>query len=205
MLNLKLKTRKIIGKKVKELRNNEIIPAIIYGHGIDSINVQMPYLDFIKIYKQAGQSSLLDLEVDSGGKQIKKMKALVYDIQYNPVTSKISHVDFYKTKAGEKLKTEIELKFIGEAPAIKNLGGILAVVLDKIEVECLPEDLIHEIEVDMTGLSTFEDVIRIKDLSIPEKLKTLQDEESMVVQIERPKKDKPKEDEPKEDESKKIQ
>lgn len=184
MLTLKAKIRKITGKKVRTLRDKDIIPAVVYGHGFKSKPIQVLYSEFEKVYKEAGESSLINLDVSKE----KPVKALIYDIQLHPLTDKIQHIDFYKVKAGEKIRVEVALKFMGISPAVKELSGTLISNLDKIEVECLPEDLIHEIEVDISNLASFDEVVRIKDLNIPEKVKTLHDPEDIVVHVEPPRK-----------------
>lgn len=179
---LKAQLRKLKTKKCNGLREKNIIPAVVYGHDFKSISLQVPYTEFEKVFKETGESSLINLGID--GKI--PLKVLIYDIQYHPLTNKIQHVDFYKIKAGEKITVETELKFINEAPVVKNLKGILVHNLDKIEIKCLPEDLVHEIEVDISGLATFEDVIRIKDLKISPKIEVLQDLNEVVVSVSRP-------------------
>lgn len=189
MLTLKTIPRKLKGKKTEKLRKQGFIPAVVYGYDFKPQSVQFPYLEFEKVYKQAGESTLINLEIQ--GK--KPVKTLIYDVQYHPLTDKIQHVDFYKIKAGEKITVEVELKFVGTAPAVKELGGVLLPSLSKVEIECLPEDLIHEIEVDVSKLENFGDAIRVSDLKVPGSIKVLQDPEDMVVQIERPMKEEEKE------------
>lgn len=182
MSTIKATQRKTLGRKTRKIRENGLIPAVVYGHDFKSMSLQVPYVEFENVFKETGESSLINLEID--GKT--PVKVLVYDIQYHPLTDKIQHVDFYKIKAGEKITVETGLKFVSEAPVVKNLKGVLVHNMGKIEIKCLPEDLIHEIEVDVSGLATFEDVIRIKDLKIPSKIEVMQDLNEVVVSVSRP-------------------
>ncbi|MDA2936183.1 50S ribosomal protein L25 [Patescibacteria group bacterium AH-259-L05] len=182
METLSAQERKIKGRKTNFLRNKKIIPAVVYGHGFDSLPIEISYTDFIKVYKAAGESSLITLEI----KNKQPVKSLIYKLQYHPLTDKIIHVDFYKIKAGEKITVEVELTFRGVSSAVKDLGGTLVTPLSKVEIECLPEDLIGEIEVDISGLKEFGDAIRVRDLNVPSKVKILQDLKEVVTIVEQP-------------------
>lgn len=180
--NLNVKTRTVTGRGVKNLREQNLIPAVIYGKDVPSKNLIVEYLPFSRLYKEAGESTLIDLKIDEGA----PVKVLVQDAQMDPITGKFAHVDFHQIKMTEKIKVEALLKFIGEAPAIKELGGTFVHSVDKIEIECLPQDLIHEIEVDISVLKTFEDRIHIKDLKIPDGVKILSDAGATVAAVEAP-------------------
>lgn len=182
MLSLSAKKRIILGKKVKKLRRKDLIPGVIYGHKIPSENIEIERKSFEKVFREAGESTLVDLIVDE-----KPIKVLIHDIQYDPLKDKIIHVDFYRIKEKEKVSVEVNLKFTGEAPAVKEKGGTLVHHLTKIKIECLPKDLIHEIEVDLSNLKEFNDLIRIKDLIIPPEIKVLQGSDDVVVSISAPK------------------
>ncbi len=188
MTKLQAQIRKTLGRKNKQIRKEEFIPAVVYGHNFDSQNIQILYPQFEKIFKETGESSLIDLEIlDIEKKEsVKKIKVLIHDIQRHPLTNQFQHIDFYKIKAGEKITLEIEFKFVGEAPVVKEQGGNLVHSLDKVEVKCFPENLVHEIEVDISRLKDFDNPIRIKDLNIPDGLEIIHDLEDVVIQAERP-------------------
>ena len=179
MLELKASVREITGRKTKSLREENIIPAIVYGHGEESVSIQVSLLDFDKILKQAGESSLIDLKIEGQ----KDKKVLVHAVQYHPLTDKVEHVDFHQIKEGEKIVVEVKLEFIGISRAVKEFNGVLTHELDRIEIECLPKDLIKNIEVDLTKLAEINDVIRVGDLEIPENVKILSDLESSVAAV----------------------
>ena len=185
MLSLKAKSRKLLGRKVKQLRKKSLIPAIVYGHNIKSSPIEVKNEAFKKILGEGGESSLVNLEIDDK----KPISVLIHDLSYHPLTSEIIHVDFYQVKAHEKLTAEIEFKFVGESPAVKNLGGILVTPFKRVKVECLPQDLVHEIEVDLSRLINYGDEIKIKDLKISKKIKILEGLEIVVANVEEPRKE----------------
>jgi len=178
-ITLKVNLRKETKKKVKELRQQGTIPGVLYGHKIKSRNVSIKYSEFEKVYNTAGESSLVDLVIE----EEKPVKVLIQEVQLDPVKSNYIHADFHQVRMDEKITTTIPVEFIGESSAVKEHGGMLVTSLDEIEIECLPGDLIHEIEVDITQLKTFDDIIYIKDLKIPETIKALQSEDEAIVSV----------------------
>ncbi|MFH1366412.1 MAG: 50S ribosomal protein L25 [Patescibacteria group bacterium] len=178
-LILKAKTRKIRGKENKKLRKNQTLPAVVYGHAIKSASVAVNYSDFQKVYTKAGESSLIDLIIDDR----KPVKAIIQDIQYDAATGQIIHADFHQVTMTEKITTEVVLKFINEAPAVKELAGVLVKNMDRVKITCLPADLVHQIEIDLAVLKTFDDIIYIKDLKIPEKIEILEKSDEAVVKV----------------------
>ncbi|MDD2647079.1 MAG: 50S ribosomal protein L25 [Patescibacteria group bacterium] len=181
-LSLKAKSRTITGGKVNELRKEGQIPAIVYGHGFKNVNIIVSDGDFKKVFKEAGESSLVSLVVDDA----KPIQVLVHDIQYQPLKNTIQHIDFYHVKADEKITAEAGLRFIGDAPAVKELSGVLVTPITKVKIECLPKDLVHELEVDISTLNTFEDAIRIKDLVVPAGIKIVGSLDEVVALVEAP-------------------
>ncbi len=177
-LSLKAFTRDLTGKKVQKLREKGKVPAVVYGPGEKNINLAVDYVDFEKIYEQAGESTLVNLEIGE-----EKIPVLIHQVSYHPLTDKVEHIDFYRVKYGQKLTAAVELNFVGVSKAVKELGGILVTNIEEIEIECLPKDLVSEIDVDLSKLETFEDVIFVKDLPIPEGIKVLTDPEEVVASV----------------------
>src|SRR3972149_1726481 len=167
--NLKAQKRTIIGKKTKSLRKQGSIPGVVYGHGIKSMPITINDKEFGKVYAKAGVSSLILLDIDGEQKNV-----LIHHPQVHPVTDKPIHVDFYQVSLTEKIKTEIPIHIIGVCLAVKDLGGNLILNRDAINVECLPADLIPHVEVDISTLKTFDDIIHIKDLKIPATITVLE-------------------------------
>lgn len=178
-LVLEARERKILGKKVKNLRAKNILPAVIYGHDFKPKILEIDYLPFEKVYQKAGESSLVNLKIDNQN----PVKVIIQDVQRDPLTNQYLHVDFHRIKMTEKITTEVVLKFTGESPAVKEQGGILVKNLDKLEIECLPQDLVSEIEVDISNLKNSDDLIYVKDLKIPEKIKILNKPDETVILV----------------------
>lgn len=166
----------------KKLRLKSIIPAVIYGHGTENKSVQIDYNSFHKAFRAAGESTLLDLEIEGDG----TVKALVKDWQVEPLSNRYTHVDFYQVNLKEKLKTEVALNFIGESPAVKEQGGSIIKTLDSVLVECLPMDLVHSIDVDVSVLKNFDDMIAVKDLAVPAGIEILENADEVIVKVEAP-------------------
>ncbi len=179
---LKVQTRNEEGKKAKQLRRQGFLPAVVYGPNTKNKNLKVKAQDFLKVLDQAGENTLIDLIID----EAEPVKALVYGVQYDGVRDKIIHIDFYQVDMDKPLTTEIPLHFIGQSPAVQNLGGILIKNMDEIEIECLPKDLVNFIEVDLSALAEFGDTIRIKDIKFPDGIKPIAEAEEMVATVVRP-------------------
>ncbi|MDD5605978.1 MAG: 50S ribosomal protein L25 [Patescibacteria group bacterium] len=166
-----------IAESLSALRRAGQLPAVVYGKETDSKPVVFDIKEFYNIYRQAGESSLVNLNLDNEDRIV-----LFKDLQHDPRTNEVTHVDLYQIKLGEKLRTDIPLVFVGESPAVEELEGVLITNKDKVEIECLPRDLPHAIEVDLSALKAIDDSIQIKDLKLPGGVEILDDaEESIVV------------------------
>lgn len=164
MLTLIASLRELKGKKTKQLRTTGSIPAILYGQGRKSINIQVNTVEFGKTYRAAGESSLIELTLEG---ESKKIPVLISQVQRDPVSDEIIHVDFFAPKLTEKIEVRIPLVFDGEAPAVKEFGGTLVKNIQELELKALPQNLPKEIVVPIGELKTFGDKIRIRDLHIP--------------------------------------
>ena len=175
---------KILAEKreKKEKLDKDFMPGVIYGNGITSQSLKVRKVEFDKIFATAGESNLIDLTLDG-----KSIKVLVKDIQRDPLSHTLTHVDFYQVNMKENVITEIPLNFIGESKAVKELGGTLNKDLDAVEVECLPSDLVDHIDVDLSLLTSFDDAIRISDLKLPKGLVATANPEEMVASVREPK------------------
>lgn len=158
------------------------IPAVIYGKGVETRSLSVNRKNFEKIFKIAGESNLIDLDSGEGS-----AKVLVKDIQRDILKGFVTHIDFYKVNMKEKIKTEIPLHFVGEAKAVKELGGALIKDMDSVEVECLPGDLVDHIDVDISVLNSYDDAIRQNDLKLPSGLELVSDTNEMVAAVREPK------------------
>lgn len=183
MLTLSAKLRKISGKKVKVLREKDVLPAVLYGPKIKPQSLEIDLKKFEKVYEAAGESSLISLEIDG-----KKALVLIHEVARDPLAGKPIHVDFYQPRLEEEVEVTVPIVFEGEALAVKDLGGTLVKNTSEIEVKALPQNLPHEIRVDVSQLKTFEDNILIKDLKLPEEVKILKESEAILAFVAPPEK-----------------
>lgn len=173
--------REVFGKKVNKERRAGLIPGVVYGKGIDSRSLWVDAKNLKKLLKVSGESSVIELSLEG-----KKYNVIINEIQKSPVRGVLSHIDFFNVNMDEKIKKEVELEFVGESSAIKEMGGMLVKSIDAVEVECLPADLPSEITVDISVLKTFEDRICISDLKISDKVTIDLDGETVVATIAAP-------------------
>ena len=198
MLILPVKIRQLKGKKNNRLRKNDILPAVLYGKKIISIPLEVDLKSFEKVYKQAEESSLINLKIENiedGKKFLSREKliakehlVLIHNVQQNPITEKFIHVDFYQPRLEEKTEAKIILVFEGEAPAVKELGGTLVKNIHELTVKALPQDLPKEIKVNVSYLKTFQDAILVKDLERGEKVEILKEPEEVIASVSPPQK-----------------
>lgn len=176
---LSAEKRTVLGRKVKKLRKEGLIPGHIFGHKVKTEHVQVKGNDFAKVFEQVGETGIVELTL--GGE---KRPVLIRSVQNNPVTSDLIHIDFYQVNLSEKVKVNVPLEIIGEAPAVEKKIGLLLTPISEIEVEALPTDLPENIEVDITNLQNIGDEIKVKDLKVDRsKIEVHTDEELVVAQI----------------------
>lgn len=171
--------RTVLGRKVKTLRRDGIIPAHIFGHKVKTVHVQVKGNDFAKVFEKVGETGIVDLAVDR-----EKRPVLVRNVQYHAVTSDVLHIDFYQVNLQEKVRVNVPLEIIGEAPAVEKKIGLLLTPVSELEIEALPMDLPESIEVDISKLAGIGDEVKVKDLKVDKsKIEVHTDEELVVVQI----------------------
>jgi len=178
----------VLNAKPREVGKEEgfdgFIKGVVYGPELkENKLVWVQVQEFKKAYGEAGHSTLVDLKID-GEKE--ELSVLFHDMQRDALTDDLKHIDFYKVKMGEKIETSIEFNFVGEAPVVKEQGGILVKNMDALEARCFPRHLISEIEVDLGALKEMDDSIRVEDLKIPEEIEAIDNPDSVVVSISKP-------------------
>lgn len=182
---LSAKPRKLAGRKVKTLRNKGILPANMYGKGIKSQSLELAFTDFEKVYKQTGETGLVELVISG-----KKSPVLIHNVQTDPVTDNILHADFLKVNLKEKVSTEVPVELIGESTAEKQGLGTVVQYIDEIEVEALPTDLPEKFEIDLSSLLEVNDTFSVKDLAFEKKKVTIKVEtDEIIVKVEPPRKE----------------
>lgn len=177
-VELTAEKRTITGKQVKQLRNKGLVPATLYGHKREPENLQLDATILGKAL-QTGMSRLISLQIAEG----KPVMVMSKEIQRNSLTRQILHVDFYEVVMTEKVTTTASLMMVGKSPAVAMLGGVLIHGLDKVEIECLPGDLLEHIEVDISSLKEIDDALHVKDLQVLSTIQILTDPEEMVVKV----------------------
>lgn len=182
---LKGEVRKLLGRNVKNLRKDGILPGNIFGKKIKSEAVQVNFKDFEKIYKEVGETGLLTLEIGKVEKPV-----LIHNLQVNPVTDVPVHVDFLQVDLKEKVEAEVPVELIGESPAEKQAIGTVVQHLNEVKVEALPTDLPEKFEVDTSTLAEVDQVVLVKDLKVDRsKVTVMTDENEIVVKVEPPQKE----------------
>ena len=179
-LELEVLKRDIKGKKVRFLRRGGLIPCNIYGHGIDSVPVQVDVRKLNHLLARAGGTDLISIKMaDSASPS----NVLIRDVQRNPMTGEPTHVDFYQVRMTEKLKAEVPLVFVGEAPASKLKNVSLLHAMNTLQIEALPDDLPHNIEVDISSLALPEQSLHVKDVKVSDKVTILSDPDQMIIKV----------------------
>ncbi len=181
-LELKADLREVTGRRVKYLRQEGLIPAVLYGRDVASTLLQIDAKNLYKVLQQAGTYQLISLQVG----QQKPMMTLARDIQRDVIKHDYLHVDFYAVKMDEKVTAEVPILVTGTSPAVRDQGGVLTQGLDELFIECLPSNLIASIEVNIDHLTEFNDTVIVSELDIPEGITVLSEPESMVIKIEPP-------------------
>lgn len=164
------------------LRGAGNLPGIVYGPDRDATSISMPYQSFVKLYNEAGESSLIDLTIEGESEPV---IVLVQDLQFDPVKDTITHADFKQIKMGEEMEANITLNFIGESQAVKE-GGTLMTDRDSIAIKCLPKDLVSSIDVDLSVLAEFEQSIHAGDLTLPAGISLAGDADVLIAKVAAP-------------------
>lgn len=184
MLSLKV-TPRAIGGKLHKIREEGFMPAVFYGKKEASTPVSVSMAEFEKVWKKAGESSVVTLQTEKGD-----VEALIHEVDLDPVTEMPRHADFYVFEKGHKIKIDVPLEFIGVSPAVKDLGGILIKVLHELEIEAMPKDLPQKIEVDISPLVNFESQILASHVKLPDGVTLVEDATEVVALVSMPKEEK---------------
>jgi large subunit ribosomal protein L25 len=178
MLNVQPRT--VVGKQVKALRREGNVPAVLYSRRSDPVILQANNRELLRVLARAGGSRLVKLNI-AGSKEAPM--ALVREVQREPIKGAVLHVDFFGVSMTEAIKVEIPIRYDGASPAVTRNEGVLIHVMDSIEIECLPGDLIDAIAIDVSTLDKVGDVIRVGDLQVPATVKLLADLEATVTRV----------------------
>ena len=163
---------------LEALRKGGKIPAVFYGPKEKATSVTISTKDFIKAFKQAGESSVVILK--EGGNE---HETLIHEVDVHPITGAPRHADFYVIEKGKKVKVAVPLVFEGVSPAVKDLAGILVKVIRELEIEAAPRDLPHEVKVDISTLTELTSVIMAKDIKLPATVTLIEKPDEIVASI----------------------
>lgn len=175
--SLKVEKRTVLGKAVKKLRRDGIIPGNVYGADIESQAVQADYKEFEKVFKIAGETGLIDLKLDD-----KNIPVLIHNLATD-YKNNVLHADFYKVNLKEKITTAVPLEFEGEPKAETDKVGLLMKVMSEIEIEALPTELPENIKVNVEHLAAIDEQIMVSDLKAPEGVTIVTDGGQVVAKI----------------------
>ncbi|MFL5658815.1 MAG: 50S ribosomal protein L25 [Ktedonobacteraceae bacterium] len=177
---LDIAPREVMGKNTKRLRKVGIIPANIFGHKEESQAVQIDAIAFDRLRRSHGATGIITLRMaGNNGSQT----ALIRHVQRDPRSGKVLHVDFFRVSMNESLRVKVALRFVGEAPAVKNEGGVLLHLLDTLEVECLGSEIPEYIEVDISSLEEIDDILHAEDVKLPANVTLITDPKEGVAKV----------------------
>jgi large subunit ribosomal protein L25 len=181
MFTLEVKKRDM-KEKPDAIRQNGLIPAVFYGKKEKSTSITVSAAEFVKLFKQAGESSVINLKGEGVD-----VEALITEVDVHPVTGKARHADFYVFEKGKKIEIDIPVEFIGVAPAIKELGGTLIKVLRTLKISALPKDLPQKINVDISKLIDFKSVIHANEIALPANVTLVEQGLEIIASVTEPK------------------
>ncbi len=163
---------------LKDIRENGMIPAVMYGPKDEATSISISKKDFIKIFEEAGESTVIILDTPNGKKNV-----LIHAVQFDPVKDTPVHVDFYIVEAGKEVEVSVPINFVGVSIAVKKLGGTLVKVLHELQVKGVPAKLPHSIDVDISVLTGLDSHIINKDVSLPSGITLVDIEDETVASI----------------------
>jgi len=185
-MNILTATKRSKNDNLGVIRNNGMIPGVVYGVRVENTMVSVPKVDFEKVLKVAGESSTIMLEIkgdESKKEASKKVDVLIHDMQVDPIRGFATHIDFLAIDMNKPVEVTIPVEFTGIAPAEKEGLGVLVKVIHEIEVEALPKDLPHNVTVDLSVLTALDAQIHVKDITLPKGVKMITDENEVIALI----------------------
>lgn len=179
-LTLKANTRDVLGKKTRFLRGQGITPAHLFGHGIESLALQCDTTELQNIISRGGTTRLIDVHVDG---EKKPRSVFIREIQRNDLNGQLLHADFYQIKMTEKITAHVPIVLIGEAPATKDKANIIEHSLTELAVECLPEKLPPQIEVDLSTLEEAGQAVHVQDIRLDPDITVTTPGDHLIVKV----------------------
>jgi large subunit ribosomal protein L25 len=180
-LTLTAKKRDLTGRSTNQLRAEGFIPATVYGLDKEPVNITVSRNEFDRALRDAGESTVVELDIEGT-----KDSVLIQDYQIEPITDFTTHADFLRVDMNVAVETTIQLEFTGEAEAVKVLGGTFIQQFDGIDVKALPSALVRHLEVDISSLKSFDDVIHVSDIVVPEGIEITMEPETTIAFVQEP-------------------
>jgi large subunit ribosomal protein L25 len=175
-MELQVQKREKLGGGVKALRNQGLIPAELYGKGLENFHLSVPEKEFKKLYKEAGESTIINVTLEG-----KSHPVLIQSVSFDPLTDNFQSVDFYQVRMDEKLTVSVPLVFEGVSLAVKEKNALLVKALQELEIEALPMNIPHDIKVDLNKLQDLDQSIYVRDLVIPANVEVLVSPDTVVA------------------------
>lgn len=176
---INVQKREVIGKQVKQLRRQGILPGVVYGHKVDSYPVQMDTHSTYLLLRKITPTTLITLDLDG-----KKTKVMIRERKFDVVTGDLLHLDFLAVSMTEKMRASVAIELVGDAPVLDEVpGSLLNHMLDNLDIEALPADLPERISVDVSGLLSAEDSITVADLKLGDKIEIHTPAEEVIVSV----------------------
>ncbi len=173
-------TREILGKKVRFLRRQGITPTHLFGHNVESVALQCDTAQLKRVLAQTGRTRLISLKVDEAKKP---RNVVIREVQREPRTRELLHVDFYQVSMAEKIRVDVPIVSLGEAPALKSKENFLLQELNSLSVECLPGEIPNRVDIDLTSLTEVGQAIHVKDIMLDKEGTILNNPEQLVVKV----------------------
>lgn len=189
MFSLNVEKRNVFGKKLRSYRLQGLLPAVYYGKKSENQAIFIPQKEFQKLFKEAGETSIIELKIDGTGKNV-----LIHNVDLDPLSNRPRHADFLVVEMDKPIEAAVPLSFVGESDAVKTLGGILIKVVHELQVKALPANLPHELKVDISKLKSVNDKIFASDVKTPKEIEILEDLNEIIALIEMPTEEKAEEE-----------
>jgi len=177
---LKTSRREVTGKKVRFLRREGLIPANLYARGADSIPLQAETVELKRLLSKVGRNALISLHIDGDRK---RRMVMLRDIQRDPLSGSLLHIDLFQVEMTHKVRADVPLLFVGEAPAARSSRAMLIESLTELHVEALPADLPPHIEVDLSVLEEIEQAIHVRDVAAGDGVEVLTDPDQVIARV----------------------
>ena len=181
-LELRAQRRAVVGKKVRFLRRQGLLPASLYGPGVESVALQLPARETEAALRRIGPSTLVPLIVDG---EVPR-RVLIRQVQRHPTGEQALHLDLFALAMNEPIRSPVPLHFVGEAPAVAELDGTIVHELDTVELESLPDDLPTRLDIDLSVLRELHSAIHVRDLAVPRGVTVLTTEDATIVSVQPP-------------------